>query len=91
MRGKEMDGLAPGGRVREFVVGCAFGPGIAVEMCLLRRGRGVTGGGGGGRGGLETPPETESEGSGGDGSDGGGSEVGEEAFISEALEGVELD
>ena len=85
LRGKEMDGLAPGGRVREFVVGCAFGPGISVEMCLLRRGQGVFG-----RGGLETPPETESEGGSG-GSDEGGSEVGEEAFISEALEGVELD
>lgn len=59
LRSKEMDVLAPGGRVREYVVGCAFGPGITVEMCMLRRnmkrGQGITG--------LQTPPETESEGS----------------------------
>ena len=32
-----MDAIAPGGKVKEFVVGCAFGPGIAVEMCMLKR------------------------------------------------------
>jgi type III polyketide synthase len=127
LRRKDMDALAPGGRVREYVVGCAFGPGITVEMCVLRRN--LLGGGlrgeGGVRRGMETPPETESEGGGGSDVDGDGdvdegSEVSgespeqgqeiqtlagdggkgevearrredEEAFISEALEGVELD
>ncbi|TPX15485.1 uncharacterized protein E0L32_004465 [Thyridium curvatum] len=37
LRSAEMDRLAPGGRPKDYVVGCAFGPGISVEMCLLRR------------------------------------------------------
>ncbi|KAH6842811.1 thiolase-like protein [Chaetomium sp. MPI-CAGE-AT-0009] len=107
LRCKDMDALAPpprrgggGGGPKEYVVGCAFGPGITVEMCMLKRN--LMGGGGVGvgvRGGMETPPETESEGGGGSDVD-ERSELGEldrgvggdgEAFISEALEGVELD
>lgn len=111
LRRKDMDVLAPGGRVKEYVVGCAFGPGITVEMCLLKRGfgSGLSGvmNGSARRPGMETPPETESEGGGAsDGSDvdgDDGSEDGrelleerrqrddQEAFINEALEGVELD
>lgn len=57
LRSKDMDAVAPEGRVREYVVGCAFGPGISVEMCMLkrnmRRGTQISG--------LQTPPETESE------------------------------
>ena len=55
LRSKEMDVLAPDGRVREYVVGCAFGPGISVETCMLKRNmnRGCSG--------LQTPPETDSE------------------------------
>ncbi|KAH6617031.1 thiolase-like protein [Chaetomium tenue] len=117
LRAKDMDALAPaprdgaggGGGPKEYVVGCAFGPGITVEMCMLKRN--LVGGGGGGvsRGGMETPPETESEGGGGSDVDErseqgelssvegarGGVDVGVgedgEAFISEALEEVELD
>lgn len=37
LRQKDMDEMAPGGKVKDFVVGCAFGPGIAIEMCLLKR------------------------------------------------------
>lgn len=59
LRSKEMDACTPGDRgPKEFVVGCAFGPGVSVEMCLLKRnlkGRGVD------VAGLQTPPETESE------------------------------
>jgi type III polyketide synthase len=125
LRSKDMDALAPGGKAKEYVVGCAFGPGISVEMCLLRRN---LGGLKSSRPGMETPPETESEGGGtsedGDGDVGSessemlgsaGQEAGvgqrwqgdgnedaarsatsprrsdEEAFISQALEGVELD
>ncbi|KAI0469133.1 thiolase-like protein [Xylaria cf. heliscus] len=62
LRSKGMDSYAPGGRVREYVVGCAFGPGIAVEMCMLKRNLGSRG--------VQTPPETDSEAS--------RSEVGEE-------------
>lgn len=57
-----MDELAPGGKVKDYVVGCAFGPGIAIEMCMLKRNLNhvrrmlVTTG-------EATPPETESEGS----------------------------
>ncbi|RNJ56213.1 t3pks protein [Verticillium nonalfalfae] len=92
LRSKDMDALAPGGRVRDFVVGCAFGPGITAEMCMLKRNRGVQG-----VTGLLTPPETESE--------GGRSDVGDEiespvaaapqangeAFVAEALEHLDLD
>jgi type III polyketide synthase len=121
-----MDALAPGpgedgggGKAKDYVVGCAFGPGITVEMCMLKRHLA------GSRLGMETPPETESEASvesedGGEVSEGDGIEVErvdgegkgeekqisgrdcekgsidtrrreEEAFISEALERVELD
>ncbi|KAK3994548.1 putative chalcone synthase [Cladorrhinum sp. PSN332] len=95
LRHKDMDGMTPDGRgAREMVVGAAFGPGICVEMCLLRRNLVA----GSARKGMETPPETESEGSeGGDavsssgGEEGAGKEGVEEAFISQALESVELD
>ena len=66
LRQKDMDALAPGGKVKDFVVGCAFGPGIAIEMCMLKRNLNhvrrtlVTTG-------DLTPPETESEGSRSDG------------------------
>jgi type III polyketide synthase len=62
LRQKDMDDLAPGGKVKDFVVGCAFGPGIAIEMCMMKRNLShvrrtlVTSG-------EATPPETESEGS----------------------------
>jgi type III polyketide synthase len=36
LRSKEMD-AAGGGRVRDHVVSCAFGPGVTVEMCMLKR------------------------------------------------------
>ena len=116
LRQKDMDALAPGGseNVKELVVGCAFGPGIAVEMCMLRRNLGDKTQ----RRGIETPPESE-------GGSEQGSEIGddvegkkerlekdviggagekdekeeedeeekekEEAFITQALESVELD
>ncbi|KAL8371130.1 hypothetical protein RB595_001128 [Gaeumannomyces hyphopodioides] len=126
LRQKDMDAHAPGGRPpADYVVGCAFGPGITVEMCMLRRRRqgaaAVTG--------LQTPPETESEASRSDdeddvqskraapqsssstnssrngnksGASGGATgssngfvnsaeSAGSDAFISEALAGVELD
>ncbi|KAI6714203.1 hypothetical protein JHW43_003240 [Diplocarpon mali] len=62
LRQKDMDELAPEGKVKDYVVGCAFGPGIAIEMCMLKRNMNhvrrtlVTTG-------EATPPETESEGS----------------------------
>lgn len=69
LRQKDMDELAPGGKVKDFVVGCAFGPGIAIEMCMLKRNMShvrrtlVTTG-------EVTPPETdESEGSRSEGED----------------------
>lgn len=100
LRSRDMDAIAPGGRVRDYVVGCAFGPGISVETCMLKRN---TVGGGGARmvHGLQTPPETDSDGT---------SEVlsgsasltdvesveerlleSDRAFVAEALERLELD
>ena len=83
LRARDMDELTPGGRgPRDHVVGCAFGPGITSEMCVLRRnlacGERVSG--------LVTPPETESEAS----EDVRGSESDFE-FVEEALREVELD
>lgn len=105
LRDADMDGMAPGGRVKEFVVGCAFGPGITVEMCMLKRNLGF--GRRPGISGLQTPPETESEASRSEvgegevvegapsgeatgGVDGKGEREGE-AFIREALDNLELD
>ncbi|ESZ95593.1 hypothetical protein SBOR_3989 [Sclerotinia borealis F-4128] len=68
LRSKDMDALTPGGRgPKEMVVGCAFGPGIAIEMCLMKRNlshvkREWDGGVQSGVGGEVTPPLTESEG-----------------------------
>ncbi|OAA68032.1 polyketide synthase [Niveomyces insectorum RCEF 264] len=53
LREKDMDAIAPGGHPKEYIIGCAFGPGIAVETCVLKRNMGSSG--------LDTPPETESE------------------------------
>lgn len=66
LRQKDMDEIAPDGKVKEYVIGAAFGPGIAIEMCVMKRNLGhvrrtlVTSG-------EATPPETESEGSRSDG------------------------
>ncbi|KAL0934158.1 chalcone and stilbene synthase domain-containing protein [Colletotrichum truncatum] len=95
LRSKDMDAIAPDGRARDYVVGCAFGPGITVEMCMLKRNlgaRGITG--------LETPPETESEGSRSEAGDDGGAHMegqspsgrdGDMSFVAEALEDLDLD
>lgn len=98
LRAEDMDALAPGGRARAHVVGAAFGPGIAVEMCMLRRNlhRGRVGAV---PAGLQTPPETESDVSSSRGDEGGGDEGGEataagsreHVFVSEALDRLELD
>ena len=67
--------------MKDFVVGCAFGPGIAVEMCMMKRNINhrhkhlISG--------EVTPPETESEGSRSDGET--------ETSLRDALNGVELD
>jgi type III polyketide synthase len=108
LRSKEMDQYCPAdepvdggegnerkggpGKPKEYVVGCAFGPGITVEMCMFRRNLGFTGrnrvplegqsGLGNGTNGLVTPPETESEGS---------RSEGEEERLVEAMGRVELD
>lgn len=99
MRSKDMDAYTPAGRgPKEYVVGCAFGPGVTVEMCMLKRNLALRRD----QVGLQTPPETESEQS----SD--RSEVESvrsdevdfdkkpradesENFVSQALESVELD
>lgn len=100
MREKDMDELAPGGKVKEFVIGCAFGPGIAVEMCVLKRNLGhvkrelllpV--------GGEVTPPESEGNRSEGEGEGDLGAELKSVLpdapvrgdSLEEALNGVELD
>ncbi|KAI0386391.1 putative type III polyketide synthase [Hypomontagnella monticulosa] len=107
LRSKDMDALAPGSRVRDYVVGCAFGPGISIEMCMLKRNMRYRG--------LPTPPETDSEASRSEtgeevdwasvesresipGTPGSAnaqgerkSTLGDDTFIDEALANVELD
>lgn len=95
LRAKDMDALAAdgAGKVKEHVVATAFGPGICVEMAMLRRNlkRRARGGRNGEseRSGLATPPETDSEGSRSDGE--AEAEAEEGNSLSEALNGVELD
>ncbi|KAJ0328791.1 hypothetical protein COL5a_004576 [Colletotrichum fioriniae] len=95
LRSKDMDAVAPEGRARDYVVGCAFGPGISVEMCMLKRNmraRDATG--------LQTPPETESEGSTSEAGDDGGvrpeertssGRQADQTFVAEAMEDLDLD
>lgn len=107
LRQKEMDAMTPGGREpTDYVVGCAFGPGITVEMCMLQRRRKA--GTGTGATGLQTPPETESEGSRSDDEDGAKNRSGStgvvrdeptsgtattnaESFVNQALSELDLD
>ncbi|KAH7312482.1 type III polyketide Synthase [Stachybotrys elegans] len=37
LRTKEMDAVVPGGRVRDHVVACAFGPAVTIEMFVMKR------------------------------------------------------
>jgi len=81
LRQKDMDEIAPGGKPKDYVVGAAFGPGITIEMCMMKRNLNYQGRRG--ASGEVTPPETESEGS--------RSEGEAEESLSEALNGVDLD
>jgi fungal type III polyketide synthase len=88
LRQKDMDDLAPRGKVKDFVVGCAFGPGIAIEMCMLQRNmshriRNTASG-------EVTPPETESEGSRSE-SEMEAFSAEMETFLIDALNDIELD
>lgn len=82
LRHKEMDACTPSGRgPQEHVVACAFGPGIAIEMAMLRRNlrhvkREIPG--------TITPPESET-------ADSLGSRSDEETALNEAMNEVELD
>lgn len=99
LRSKDMDAVAPNGHVKDFVVGCAFGPGITVEMCMLKRH--VQRGGARTMHGLQTPPDTDNDASSEDMSDGASSSGGDsieerlsqsdEQYVAEALAEVELD
>jgi type III polyketide synthase len=62
LRHKDMDALAPGGSVKDYVVGCAFGPGITLEMCMLKRHKSRRPGAGTAMRGLQTPPMIDSDG-----------------------------
>lgn len=37
LRTMEMNSMVQSSRIRDHVVGCAFGPGISIEMCMLKR------------------------------------------------------
>ncbi|KAM0439992.1 hypothetical protein ACHAPT_001092 [Fusarium lateritium] len=105
LRSKDMDAITPGGRLREYVVGCAFGPGISVEMCMLKRNLGHRSDIIGLQTPPQTPPETESEpsevGDGEWGPEMSGSSDGKDAviesrdrdaaFVANALEHLDLD
>ncbi|KAH7029243.1 chalcone and stilbene synthase domain-containing protein [Microdochium trichocladiopsis] len=54
-RHADMDQITPDGRVREHVVSCAFGPGITIETCILKRhGVAISSSG------IPTPPDSKS-------------------------------
>lgn len=62
LRDKDMDESSPGGKLKDFVVSAAFGPGITVETCVLKRNLNRVARTSQTSGDM-TPPETESEGS----------------------------
>lgn len=37
LRAKDMDQMAPEGGPRDYVMACAFGPGVSAEMCAFKR------------------------------------------------------
>jgi type III polyketide synthase len=84
LRHKDMDEMTPGGRgPQEHVVACAFGPGIAIEMAMLKRNlrhvkRTAAG--------IVTPPDSE-----GDSPGSRSEEESEESSLSQVLHGVDLD
>lgn len=79
LRDKDMDECAPGGKVKDFVVGCAFGPGVSIETCMLKRNLSHVRRTSMAIGNI-TPPETESEGSRSEGEE-----------IDNEIQGVESD
>ncbi|KAI1814236.1 chalcone and stilbene synthase [Poronia punctata] len=107
LRSKEMDAEGLDGQAKEYVVGCAFGPGITVETCMLKRNMAARE--------TQVPAETGSDASKSDvGEDGrdwtsldgekgnrsapvspsenqDAMPMGEDGFVNEALESVELD
>lgn len=103
LRQKDMDApeFCPGGRKpRDHVIAAAFGPGIAVEMALLKRNLGFGGGTGLVGTGLVTPPpdsegdipsSAEASEDCGLGGLGSSTDVSDDGGLSEMLNGVELD
>lgn len=99
LRSRDMDAVAPNGHVKDFVVGCAFGPGITVEMCMLKRHSAPSGTRT--MHGLQTPPDTDNDASSEDMSDGDSSSgrdslderpaLSDERYVAEAIENLELD
>lgn len=87
LRQKDMDAMAPNGKVKDYIVACAFGPGISIEMAMLKRNFEKRMNGAARDTGLVTPPETDSEGMRSDGE--GEGDV--DDSLSQALNGVDLD
>lgn len=87
LRQKDMDlpAICPGGRKpRDHIIAAAFGPGICVEMAVLKRN--LKYGASIGANGMVTPPESERG-----NASGNASGTDEDGSLSEALNGVELD
>jgi type III polyketide synthase len=39
LRSKDMDAISPQRQGRDYIIGCSFGPGIVLDMCMLRKNR----------------------------------------------------
>jgi type III polyketide synthase len=37
LRSKDMDAIPAHGKRRDYIIGCSFGPGIVLDMCMLRK------------------------------------------------------
>ena len=37
LRSKDMDTITAQGKARDYIIGCSFGPGIVLDMCMLRK------------------------------------------------------
>lgn len=91
LRSKDMDAMTSQGRGKDYIIGCSFGPGIVLDMCMLRKPKG------GGRNGapqLQSRTGSETSVTSGDseslGSEGRGTPA-RGAHMADALKSLDLD
>lgn len=92
LRSKEMDAITAQGQGRDYIIGCSFGPGVVLDMCMLRKYKSIGRKGNGApklksRTGSGTSASTRSEGY----SDSSTNEPVRGAHMADALKSLDLD